>query len=447
MFATVQFWQVAIGTALCLALVAFFVLHFFPLRRLQQYLKRLVDEDYSAALLVRATPAIRRMSNHIEALRERLVNQRQQISDEGFSLRAILSSMSEGVLIADPGKNVRLVNATLVDMFDIKVSPLNKTVMEVFRIAQLNETLNRAIASRLPQRVDFSVMEGGYDSGAIKYFAVNAVAVEASGESDQPLGIVAVFHDITELRKQQTYRQELMANVSHELRTPLSIISGYIETLLDDGLDDPAMARDFLVTMQKHCERLKYLIEDTMTISQLESQAPGLQLQEVSLRDCLERVLERLEPAIQRQGASIRLDLPESLPPVSVDVDRLDQVFFNLLDNALKYSTARDLVIRISGRQEGDNLVMEFEDNGPGIAPAHRDSIFERFYRVAKDRSRDTGGTGLGLAIVKNVMLAHGGAVRVEKSQLGGANFILTLPLHDHNQLHVGAMAAERAYE
>lgn len=411
--------------ALCLYLILFYIL---PLGTLRNRLRRLAEGNYTPGLIPGGAPLIRDIALEIDGLRDRLASQQRQISDEGFSLRAILSSMSEGVLIADPGKRVRLVNAALIDMFGIKVSPLNKTVMEVFRSAQLNNTLEAAFQAGLPQQVEFTVQEGGYDSQALRHFVVNAVVVEA-GSTPQPLGVVAVFHDITELRNQQMARQELMANVSHELRTPLSIIGGYIETLLDDDLDDKEMVRHFLVTMQKHSERLNFLIEDTMTISRLESRSPGLMPEDMLLKDCIQRVLERFESTIAVTDAEVRVDIPPDLPPLRADPDRMDQVFFNLIDNALKYIVRRRPIIRIQADVHGDNIEIAISDNGPGIAPHLRENIFQRFYRIEKDRARDSGGTGLGLAIVKNVITAHGGAVRVADSDLGGARFEIVLPL------------------
>lgn len=430
-------WTVSLILLAVAALVVLLNGCLLPLRHLRKVVGRLAAGDYSPVLLSKGGRSLRRIAHELDTIRERLIEQRQRLHDEVFSLQAILSSMSGGVLIADDKRRVRMINTALADMFQIRTSPVNKSVMEVFHSVPLHEATLRALDTGLPQTVsltyrtetDFSIETGGTGARSrVKHFEVNVVALDSAAAEDRHLGLVAVFHDITELREQQTARQELMANVSHELCTPLSIISGYIETMLDDGLDDPALARHFLSTMQKHSERLRYLIDDMMTISRMESQSPGLALSEVNISECVQRVVERLDARIRSTGAEVHILPPVGGRTVRADPDRMDQVFFNLLDNAIKYCVRRQPVIEIAQEYLPGRVRISVSDNGPGIAPEHRPYIFDRFYRAEKDRSRDSGGTGLGLAIVKNVVLAHGGTVAVGQSSLGGARFIIVLP-------------------
>ena len=250
-------------------------------------------------------------------------------------------------------------------------------------------------------------------------------------DDERPRGAIAIFHDITELKALEGVRRDFVANVSHELRTPVAIINGYLETLIDGALDDRAMAEKSLNVMWKNNQRLMLLIEDLLSLSQLEGkQAAALHFEPTDLRLCVVRVVERLEPTITEKGASVRMALPPDLPPLEADPHRLDQVFFNLIENALKYGEAARREIVVGAERRGTDVVeITVSDNGPGIPAVDQPHVFERFYRVRKDRSRAVGGTGLGLSIVKHVVLAHGGQVGVESQPGRGATFRLRLPV------------------
>ena len=346
-----------------------------------------------------------------------------------FDLQAILGSLTEGVVIVDAAQRIRLANGSVHRMFDLTTTPLERTLMEVFRDHDLQATVRAALEEQGPQsrQLTLDARQGaGY---ARKHFAVTAAALR-SRDHERPRGAIAIFHDISELKALENVRRDFVANVSHELRTPVAIISGYLETLLDGALRDPPVAEKFLNVMWKHNQRLTLLIEDLLSLSQLEGQrAAGLRFERVHLRACLERVIERLEPAITEKNATVRLALPDGLPPLEADPHRLDQVFFNLIENALKYGEALQPEISIGATLTGDEALVTVADNGPGIPSADQPHVFERFYRVHKDRSRAVGGTGLGLSIVKHVVQAHGGQVSVESQPGRGAEFRVRIPI------------------
>jgi two-component system phosphate regulon sensor histidine kinase PhoR len=262
-----------------------------------------------------------------------------------------------------------------------------------------------------------------------RWLRVNAAVISNSaGERE---GTILVFHDLTRLKQLERTREEFVANVSHELRTPLSLIKGYVETLLDGARNNPEVAERFLKIIERNANRLDLLIQDLLTISALESGRMKLNLQPVALRQLVEKVFSDLHAKAENKNVSLINELPELA--ASADVNRLDQVFANLVDNAIKYGRASGSV-RVGGEKMDDGKLEIFvRDDGPGIPPESLDRVFERFYRVDKARSRDQGGTGLGLSIVKHIVHAHGGDVRCE-SELGkGATFFFTLPAADHN--------------
>jgi two-component system phosphate regulon sensor histidine kinase PhoR len=241
-------------------------------------------------------------------------------------------------------------------------------------------------------------------------------------------GSILVFHDLTRLRQLENTRQEFVANVSHELRTPLSLIKGFVETLLDGAKDDPELAGRFLRTIEKHTDRLTYLIEDLLTISRLESGQIVMNLHEVELRQEAAKVIEDLQARATGKSARLQNEVPAELT-ARADTDRLQQVLFNLIENAIKYGRTEGTVVIGGKRDEAGKVELWVQDNGPGIPADAKERVFERFYRVDRARSRETGGTGLGLSIVKHIVQAHGGEVWL-KSELGqGATFYFTLPV------------------
>jgi two-component system, OmpR family, phosphate regulon sensor histidine kinase PhoR len=358
---------------------------------------------------------------------ERMREMMSQLDDETLNLHTILESLTEGVLIVDVGQIIHSVNGPLERMFELKSSPLGRSVLEVFRDGEVRAAMAKAITGEPTIREITLETRGADGRYAPKHFDLATVGLRPAG-AEKPVGAIAVFHDISALKALESVRREFVANISHELRTPLSIINGYLETLLDAGtLDDRAMTVRALNVMQKHGQRLNLLVEDLLTIATFEHGRAGLNFSPVSLAGSLRKVVERLDPAIAEKRARVEIAIdPDAI--VEADPDRLDQVFFNLLENALKYGPSSGLVVRLTAEVGADAVAVTVEDNGPGIPNSDLPHIFERFYRVHKDRSRDAGGTGLGLSIVKHIVQAHGGHVTVESDLGRGASFRVRLP-------------------
>jgi len=406
------------------------VVHFEILRpyaRVRRSLRQLAERDFASAPLPSATGLFKGPVRDIREISELLRQLDRQITDEGFSLRAILSSMVEGVLIADRSQRVRLVNDALIKLLSLKESPLNRPVIEVFRRHELQNALEAALVEGTPQLIEITIETpspgGGYE---IKHLDVNVAGLMPKPQA-RPMAVLVVFHDVTAIRNLEARQRELLANVSHEFRTPLAIINGYVETLMDGALADPEMVQRSLKAMHKNSRRLALLIDDLLTMSRLDDRAKLLEFQKVNLRELLGHVLEHLEPNITERAAKIIVDWPDDAVYAEADGRRMEQVYSNLLGNALRYGDVEHLTVRISARRLENGIRMDFADNGPGIPLGDQAHIFERFYRVYKDRSRDAGGTGLGLSIVKNIVEAHGGRL-ASVPHHGGARFEIRLP-------------------
>jgi two-component system phosphate regulon sensor histidine kinase PhoR len=393
-----------------------------PIETMRQMATRVAEGDLAARAPELSAGQLGELGRALNQMAQQLENRLLELAEEKAELNATLSNMIEGVLVVDAAGKIRIINRALQRQLNLPDSARNKTVIEAFLSPPLQDLVAQALAGRQPgpREITFYADEE-------RVFDVNAAALRA--REGAGAGAVVVFHDITRVKQLENIRTEFVANVSHELRTPLSIIKGYVETLLDELPPDRPTARQFLETIQRHSRRLETLIEDLLTISALESQQARLQCAPVALRPVAAGVIEELDGQAREKSIVINLEIPDDIPPVTADAQRLHQVFFNLLDNAVKYIPPAGRVT-VSARPRNGEIEVCVADDGPGIALEHLSRIFERFYRV--DHARSPGaerrGTGLGLSIVKHIVQAHGGRVWAESQPGHGSAFYFTLP-------------------
>ncbi len=362
-------------------------------------------------------------------LRERLAwrtevatqtNREQAASAEALARQdALFDSMIEGVLVLDEARRVEFANRAFAQMFGTTGILRGRALLEVVRAHEVAGIVERAGAEGrvVDQELELP--------GGERWLQVNASAL--TGADRRLLGTILVFHDLTRIKKLERTREEFVANVSHELRTPLSLIKGYTETLLDGAKSDPEVTTRFLQTIERNSARLQLLIEDLLTISQLESGRVALNLRPLAFDALVEKVFSDFTERAAKKQIALRHE-PSGLM-ASADEVRLQQVFGNLVDNAIKYGRVGGSVTvgaRIGG---GEKLEAYVRDDGPGIPPESLARVFERFYRVDKARSRDAGGTGLGLSIVKHIVQSHGGEVWANSEVGMGTTFFFTLPV------------------
>jgi len=346
-------------------------------------------------------------------------SQKQAAFQSETQQAALLNSMVEGLLLLDESGRIQIANRAFLSLFELPGDVRGKTILEALRIHELAELVDGMEVGG--QLLGHELRLPGPGE---RWLQTNAAAISSS--DGQRFGTLLVFHDLTRIKKLERTREEFVANVSHELRTPLSLIKGYAETLLDGAKDNPEVAGKFLQTIDRNAERLRLLIDDLLTISELESGRVKLNPRPVRLRPLIEKMVEDLKARPATKKIKFTNEMPDLV--VMADADRLEQVLANLIDNAIKYGRPEGSVIA-GGRDLEDGQIEAFiRDDGHGIPREALERIFERFYRVDKARSREQGGTGLGLSIVKHIIQNHGGRVWAASEIEKGSTFFFTLP-------------------
>lgn len=345
------------------------------------------------------------VTRHATALRERSLH-----------LETLFDRMIEGLIVVDADGRIRLANRAAGKLFDFTAPAAGRTLLEAVRHHEV-----ASVAARLKHEREVVGHEIRLEGTTPRILEINAVSLPESA------GALLVFHDLTKLRQLEMMRQDFVANVSHELRTPLSLIKGAAETLLDGGKGDAVTLEKFLSIIDRHATRLGLLIEDLLLLSALDSDRIELHVGELDLHAAVQEVLEDFASTAQEKGVTLENEVPAALL-ARADGGRVRQVLANLVDNAIKYGRERGSV-QVGATGLGAGWLQVFvRDDGPGIPADARERVFERFFRVDRARARSQGGTGLGLAIVKNLVLAHGGEVRVESAEGRGTTFYFKLP-------------------
>lgn len=335
-------------------------------------------------------------------------------------LETLLNSMQDAVIAVSPEGLVRWANQPM-DRLVPQHTRLNAPVVETIRDPDFLATVKAAMTNKDVKTARATSIVPG------RAFDVTAAPLPDGG-------VVAVLRDLTETERVEKTRRDFIANVSHELRTPLTSIQGYTETLLDTIHDDSAPTREFLEIIRKNTVRMARLTEDLLTLARVESGETRFETEPVPPVELLHDAEESFREIARGHGVDLQImdshngsGSVESLPQVLADREAIHQVFSNLIDNAMKYGRGGGRV-ELGARAAQRGIEFYVKDFGGGISSEHLPRLFERFYRVDKARSRESGGTGLGLAIAKHIMRAHGGSIRAESELNHGSVFLFTLP-------------------
>jgi len=416
-----------LGASLILAVICSLLLSYIlsfitsrPLRSMAAAAALIGKGEFGSRIPISSNDEIGELAEVLNEMAEKTESQLERISTEKNRLDTILRGMGEGVIVTDDAGIVTLANPAFRALFSLDQSCIGKALIEIARQPSLNNALKKVLDTR-EELLEEIVMMVPEEKNMLTHWVPLM-------EDAALIGAVAVFHDITDLKRLENIRKDFVANVSHELRTPVSVIKGYAETILSEGKNlPPEKLVQFTEVIHSHAERLAHLISDLLTLSRIESGAVPLEPVAVSISSAVNRATHLLEQkALSKEVRLCKTDALVSMPAIQADPDKLDQVLINLLDNAIKFTPAGGTVT-VDATDLGDRIRIDVSDSGIGIPPKDIPRIFERFYRVDTARSRELGGTGLGLAIVKHIVQAHGGSITVESSPGKGTTFSFTI--------------------
>jgi two-component system phosphate regulon sensor histidine kinase PhoR len=404
-------WTSALSLVLAIALSAW-AAHSLGRRlgRIVEFAERIAGGDLTARVAESSVDEIGKMAAVLDTTADRLQQTFAELRSSQERLETVLQGMQEAVIAVNSERRVQWVNGRMSALVSGGVrigSPLVETVRDPDFLVAIDHALTTGKGSSF--RVS-SILPG-------RTFDVTTAPMPRGGA-------VAVLHDVTEIERVEKTRRDFIANVSHELRTPLTSIQGYAETLLDTARE--GSDRDFLQIIGKNAARMTRLTEDLLALARVESGETSFKVHEVSTGELLEDAVETFSETAKASGIALVIE-DNATRIVRADRDAIHQVLTNLIDNAFKYAAGTDRIV-VGARDHAEDVEFYVRDFGQGIASEHLPRLFERFYRVDKARSRESGGTGLGLAIAKHIVRAHNGTIGATSELNHGSRFYFTLP-------------------
>lgn len=334
-------------------------------------------------------------------------------------LELIVKSISNGIIAVDKNLRTTLVNPFACKILSIPSDEkiLGIDIQEILKDESISNLLEKSI------KEDCNFLEEVIIDENTKILSITINPIKSDSEI---IGAVMFIQDITKMKNIEKMGQEFISNVSHELKTPLTSIRGFIETLKNGAVNDHAVAHKFLDIIDIEAERLFFLINDILALSEIETMKQDANIFNTCLQEIIKDSINILQGQAEKKNISINIDIEQDLR-ISISKHKLMQLVLNLVDNAIKYSPDFSW-IKIKAYKSKNSIIMSFKDSGIGIPKEHQKRIFERFYRVDKSRSRSLGGTGLGLSIVKHIVDIYNGTITL-RSQVGkGSEFIITFP-------------------
>jgi two-component system phosphate regulon sensor histidine kinase PhoR len=384
-----------------------------PISKLAGAADEVAGGNFNIEVLTEGTGEISRLTRNFNDMVVRIRKLISQLSEQKDSLNVIVSSIKEALIVINKEEKIVLMNDSFREIFNSS-EVKNKNYWEVVREPQFGEIIEEVKKNKKDLTREIQIHD--------RNFVCSAAFLEKHNE------IVVTFHEITEIKKTEKIKKDFISNVSHELRTPLTAIKGFIETLLGTA---KGKNKKYLQIIERQTNRLINIVKDLLKLSELENIQEGKRessFSKVDLKELIGNVFSIYEKEIKSEGLKSSLEIAKSVPKIKADPFKLEQLFINLIENAIKYTEKGE--IRIVVKKDKKSVLIEVSDTGIGIARKHLSRIFERFYVVDKSRSREFGGTGLGLSIVKHIVQLHNGEISVESTLGKGTKFWDNKPIN-----------------
>ena len=378
--------------------------------------RRFANGDLNYRMDTSSYPGAEELAEAFNQMASTITDQIRNLTTESNHLSVILDTMADGVIVVNSNGQVELMNLSAEWMLESPNREADRIQLaEVVRDHEILQLVSEARATRQTRQAELELVH--------RRRFLNVIATPLSEGSDE--GVLLTLQDVTRLWQVETTRREFVSNVSHELRSPLAAIRAMTETLQDGALYDTDTAQDFLTRILNDTQRMTTMVNELLELSRLESGQAPIHLAPVSLESVVAEIESRFDVSPDHERLKLETNVPDGIPLVMGEADKLNQVLANLVENAVKV-TGDGGLISISANATDRWVEVKVSDNGIGIAREHLPHVFERFYKV--DRSRRDGGTGLGLAIAKHLVQAHGGDIKVESVEGEGSAFSFTLP-------------------
>ncbi|GIN70812.1 PAS domain-containing sensor histidine kinase [Bacillus sp. J14TS2] len=397
-----------------------------PIEEMISVSARLKEKDFSARVHHQPRGELGQLATSINTLASSLKNQMETIQENEQQLSGVLANMTSGVLLVDMQGRILLANKAMAQFMgeDPQAFP-GKMHMDASRNLEFSSLMEECLKTGQELRKEITFYyprERIMDVHLAPYVRENQVRK----------GMIAVLHDVTEVRRLENMRRDFVANVSHELKTPITSVKGFAETLLDGAMHDEDVCREFLSIIYQESERLHRLISELLYLSRIEQHHIPLKLEQMNMTEAVWNMVNTIQKEAKKK--KLTLVLPEQRHDIWMEgeKDRVHQIVLNLLSNAIAYTPEEGKIV-VELWEEADQVKLSISDTGIGIPASELPRIFERFYRVEKARSRRSGGTGLGLAIVKHLTESHHGKIEVQSEEGKGTTFIITLPKTHEN--------------
>lgn len=380
-----------------------------PIRELSSASRRVASGDFNTKVFLKSKDELTELADSFNYMTEQIKTLFAKLSTQKEELNSIISSMQEGLLVLNEEEKIVLANESFKEIVSNDAVE-DKFYWEVLREPQFGDMIKNVRGEKTNR-----AREINFDD---KTYLCSATFLKSERE------IVVVFHDLTEIKRVEKMKKDFIVNVSHELKTPLTAIKGFVETLENEA-DEAAF--HYLGIVKRNTERLINIVSDLLVLSDLEERGNRFEFSEVDIKKLIKNVVKLFEPKAKEKNLDLNVKIENGLPLIKADLFKLEQMFINLIDNAVKYTEKG--YINIKAKRVQQNILFTIEDSGIGVSENHLQRIFERFYVVNKSRSKALGGTGLGLSIVKHIILQHNGNIEIESSPGKGTRFSIALPI------------------